>query len=82
MKFYVTRTSGWSSKNSPCDGAIKEKYIVENVFGDKTERIRFFINIESLEELMEFTNKQATEIVVNTNFEGNPAIEIYDDYRE
>ena len=82
MKFYVTRTSNWGHTNSPCEGAIEEKHSFENRYGEKHEMIRFYINIESLEELMEFTNKQATEIVVSTNFEGNPAIEIYDDYRE
>lgn len=82
MKLYVTRTSIWGSKDSPCDGAIKEKYFVENVFGDKIERSRFFINIENLEELMEFIKKQDSEVIVGTDFDGLNTIEIYDDYRE
>lgn len=81
MKFYVRRTSDWRLTNPPCDGAIEEKYVIENVYGEKIERTRFFINIESLEELMGFISEQG-EVVVGTEYNDLPTIEIYDGYRE
>lgn len=57
---------------------------VENgmIVRDMQERIRWVIDIENLEQLMELQRKYG-ELILNTDDNNNdPAIEIYDDYRE
>ena len=80
MKYRVTRASDWSDKK-PCDEAFSEKRLVENVRGEKFERVHHYVNIETLEELMEFIEKYE-EVVMGDDPFGEPRIEIYDDYRE
>ena len=41
----------------------------------------WFVNIDSLEQLIKFQNKYG-EIIVGEYCDGVPSIEIYDDYRE
>lgn len=43
-----------------------------------------FIEINSIEELLEFQRKVGSELIINSSFnnESIPAIEIYNDYRE
>ncbi len=64
MRFLVTRTSSCLDY-SPCQGAYQG-----------TEPNDWFIDINTLEELMAF-QKRYEELVLNSD-----SIEIYDDYRE
>ena len=64
MKFRIYRTTDY--ENCPCDGAFKE-------------RGSWYINIESLEELMKLIDNTCEVIVFNGK---EPEIEIYDFYRE
>lgn len=80
MRYRVIRTRDWSDKK-PCDEAFSEKRLVENVRGEKLERVYYYVNIESLEELMGFIEKYG-EVVMGDGPFGEPCIEIYDDYRE
>ena len=65
MKFRIYRTSDY--ENCPCDGAFKG---IDS----------WFINIESLEELMKLIENVGDIIVSNS--QKDPNIEIYDYYRE
>jgi hypothetical protein len=67
MKFRITRTSSYLSKGQPCGGAFKE--------GD-----RWFIEVPTIDDLMELVKAQDKIIVSSRN--GIPELEIYDDYRE
>lgn len=76
MKFIVGRTS-MSSKNKPCDEAIREYNAQEN-------KEVWVVEIKDLKQLCEFTKKYGNSIVLITydNEAYLPEIEIYDDYRE
>lgn len=73
MEFRVTRTSislSWG-KESPCEEAKKQ--------GDA-----WFVEINTLEELLNFMDKYEKEIIISRDLD-NPQIieiEIYDTYRE
>ena len=78
MKFKVVRTSSWEEKK-PCRGAKEEEYIDDN---GKTQ-IGWFINIDSLEELIRLKNKCGDLILTNSIHNNKiDVIEIYDAYRE
>lgn len=74
MKFIISRTSIWSSEK-PCRKAKKE--IVEG-------RVMWSIEINTLEELIKFMEKNEQNLVIKYSFEKEIPyeIEIYDDYRE
>ena len=64
MKYKISRSSDWWSEKQPCQKAYKEN--------DK-----WYIDIDSLEEIQELINEVKTEVII-----GFDDIEIYDDYRE
>lgn len=67
MKFEVTRTSG--GEESPCDEAFVDG---KNEWNEDL----YFVEFNTIEELVEFTNKYG-KIILKDDW-----IEIYDDYRE
>ena len=86
MKFKIIRTSTSSyspieSENPLCKEAFQEEVLYDE--GTEYERIvkEWFVNINTLQELIEFTNKYDGKIVIIT---GNhtPILEIYDYWRE
>ena len=84
MKFKVTRTSTncwWGNDNPKCEEAFQDKVIIDE--GTEYERIEidWFININTLQELIEFVNKYKGKVVIITD-NHTPTIEIYDDWRE
>lgn len=78
MKFIVVRTSYRDEEGKkPCKNCFQEEIIKKNGYkGNK-----WVIEINSLEELMEFQKDIGEEIIISRYEEGN-YIEIYDDYRE
>ena len=74
MRFKITRTSGWYN-NPPC----KEAYTLPEEYDPRAWYQTWYIDINSLDELIKFVDKYG-EIVVST--ENDPYIEIYDTYRE
>lgn len=74
MRFKVCRTSSSRNRVSPCDGAYHDAEASKGTGGNV-----WFIEIQTLEQLIELASKEP--IIVSTN--GNePEIEIYDDDRE
>lgn len=71
MEFRITRTSSINDEEKPCEEAYKKK------IGSKE---KWCIKINSLEELLEFSDKY--DDIVLLNFGKIKMIEIYDDYRE
>ncbi len=87
MKFLISRTSMLCKENKkPCEEAVKEKYkaIVPFTNNEIRELEGWFIEINSLEELLEFQKKYDEELVISRdNLNKNLIeIEIYDSYRE
>ena len=84
MRFVVTRTSVWGNKTPPCANA----YYVESEelphwkeYGWHT----WYIDISSLEELLNFQKEVGKEIIVYRSDDITDApfeIEIYDTWRE
>ena len=71
MRFFVTRTSS-PLEYSPCENAYR---------GSKPlEKNDWFVNINTLEELIAFKNIHGK--IILDDFVSDPSIEIYDDYRE
>lgn len=64
MKYKISRSSDWWGIKQPCQKAYKKN--------DK-----WYIDIDSLEEIQELINEVKTEVII-----GFDDIEIYDDYRE
>lgn len=83
MKFKVTRTSIWNDEISPCKEAnrINERGYIQREFPN--DSIGWFIEINSLEELMNFKNRYGDIVITNCWENQNiTEIEIYDTYRE
>ena len=80
MKFEISRTSVYTTKELPCEGVTKEYTVVKNDFGYNY----YTKNIGSLEELMDFIKNVANNKVVIQWNEWSKLyeIEIYDDWRE
>jgi predicted RNA-binding protein associated with RNAse of E/G family len=74
MRFKISRTSGWDN-DPPC----KEAYTLPEEYNPKDHYHKWYIDINSLDELIKFVDKYG-DIVVST--ENDPYIEIYDTYRE
>ena len=72
MKFKVERTSDIWNDKQPCPEAIRETIGAYDV-----PTIDWFVNIDTLEELVAFAKEHGPELV----FEDG-RIEIYDTYRE
>jgi hypothetical protein len=70
MKYIVTRTSFYGDDElKPCEDAVLEKL--------SNGSVRWYININSLEEMEEFIS-EVGQIIISYGNE----IEIYDSYRE
>ncbi len=78
MKFMIKRTSAGDDK-CPCDESHREEF----VYSDGIQTTRWFIEINTLEELIEFSKTYGL-LVVGLAWEdwSIPFVEIYDDYRE
>lgn len=83
MKFEISRTSAYTSRELPCEGVTKE-YIVVKTPKDGFGYNYYTKNISSLEELMDFIKNVANNKVVIQWDEWSNLyeIEIYDDWRE
>ena len=81
MKFIIGRTSIWND-SSPCEEAVKVQ--LKNNRSNRTEEyyIRHEIEINTIEELFEFSKKHGKLVFAAKASEELPYIEIYDDYRE
>lgn len=75
MKFEIYRTSDWCRENPPCEGAKLVRA------GSAAHNAVYEIEIETLEQLLELMQAVESPIIIMGNYE-EPAIEIYDDYRE
>lgn len=80
MKFIVHRTSEYRDIQ-PCVGAEFEEYKVRSYLGEERIIKNFFVNINTLEELLNFMEKHG-RIVLDKNFDGELSLEIYDTWRE
>ena len=70
MKYIVTRTSFYGDDElKPCEDAVLEKL--------SNGSVRWYININSLEEMEEFIS-EVGQIIISYGNE----VEIYDSYRE
>lgn len=69
MKIYITRYSYASEKLKPCDEAIYEE-----------STGRWFVDINSLEGLIDLAEKYQTLILVVDHARGETRIEIFDDW--
>ena len=77
MNFIIYRTSNHVDK--PCEEAILKKHIPENQ-GDSSEG--WTVEINSIEDLVDFTDKYGNIIKGRDSFHPVSSIEIYDDFRE
>ena len=79
MIFKVMRTSFWNdSKEKPCE----ETFRIEKD-EDEYPWANWAVEINSLQELINFQKKVKNEIILGTTFKKKePYIEIYDSYRE
>ena len=75
MKFEIYRTSDWYRENPPCEGARLVRA------GSAMHSAVYEIEIETLEQLLELMQAVESPIIIMGNYD-EPAIEIYDDYRE
>lgn len=70
MKFKIFETSSFNEEKYPCKNAIKENE-------------DFFVNIDTLEQLLELLYEVKTSIIISKGYDGNKyTIEIYNDWRE
>ena len=80
MLFLVTRTSDYWSKEKPYKNCFPIKY--HNYINSQIEDC-WGIEINTLEELMEFQKDVGSDLILITYAHSEiPEIEIYDDYRE
>lgn len=85
MRILITRT-GWN--NSAEDYKSKlEDFEYEEVFDEELERTKTYVEINSLDDLKELSEVVDKELIVDfrksdKNFNDEPFIEIYDDWRE
>ena len=95
MQFVVYRTSTWLDTEDESDEYILEETAIPKKFNPRVitlvederyrKRRRAAIDINSLEELLDFVKTIKHEVIINDNdclCEGYPSLEIYDDYRE
>lgn len=82
MKFRIKRTSNWDGEEKPCENAYGGEHL-----GGRADDVRvWYIDINTLDELIALRNEVENELIIDTTWEkelnGIPEIEIYDDYRE
>lgn len=81
MKFRITRTSSWWDDNPKCKEAFQEEVIIYKGTEHERKEMEWFVNIETLQELIEFINKyEGKAVIIIDRLE--PTLEIYDDWRE
>lgn len=79
MVFEINRASIWNDK--PCDEAYKTEITYTNGWNKTTTRQIYAVNINTLEELVEFV-EQKGKIVIYPKGNSIPEITIYDDWIE
>ena len=83
MKCLITRTSLYAdAEYSPVEGAELEYYGVVDIHGIENQWPRWFIYLDTLEQLRELSERLGELLVVGPVFPDGLEIEIYDDYRE
>ena len=82
MKFIIERTSIWNDDEPPCEEAVMVKTEDQRLNRVGEYYIHYEIEINTLEELFEFSKKHGKLVFVAEASEELPYIEIYDDYRE
>ena len=87
MKFLISRASiSYDEDAAPCEKAIKEKYVVINSTTNykMEEKEGWFIEINTLEQLLEFQNRYDDLIIIKRDDLNKDLIEIkiYDSYAE
>ena len=70
MKYEITKTSDWWSKEKPCSKAEKLKLPTK-------EDYCWYVDINTLDDLRNLIDEVKHPLVID-----NYSIEIYDDYRE
>ena len=77
MKFEVTRTSTWFNEDIRCEEARQEEFVCnEHLYK------RWVVEINTLEEIIEFIKKYGNIVLDADKKDELPKIEIYDDWRE
>ena len=77
MKFLITRTDHSRKDEKPCDGA----YLDSEKGYDKNIKY-WFIDINTLEDLLLLVKNVEEEVIISENIDGNYSLEIYDNWRE
>lgn len=77
MRFKVRRTSCWMDEK-PCDNCTTEEKTHTRHDGSIYTEVKYFVEINTLEELLGFINLHGRIVLSTLERE----IEIYDDYRE
>jgi len=82
MKFRIKRTSNFDGEEKPCEKAYGGEHL-----GGRANDVRvWYIDINTLDELIALRDEVENELIVGTAYEKElndmPEIEIYDDYRE
>lgn len=82
MRFLVKRTSQcWGNVSAPCEGAE-----LLNPEREKWESPQWGVELDTLEDLLEFYRKQKSPVIIGKPFDKSDysdiELEIYDDYRE
>ena len=75
MKFHIYRTSDFLNQEKPCPRAYGGEC-------DKFGYRQWFIDIDTIDQLMELQDEVGDVIIGKTFRQGLPEIEIYDTYRE
>lgn len=81
MKFLISRTSNRNMED--IEEARKEDYVEEIIKGKPKVVEGWFIEINTLQELLNLKTRFNEELIITTRYGTDiPEIEIYDDYRE
>lgn len=83
MVFEIDRASKWGDyvNEPPCDKAYKTEITQTNGWNETKTVKRYVVNIDTLEELMQFVEIEG-KIVVYPARNATPQITIYDDWIE
>ena len=82
MKFIVQRSSDILTLNgAPCEEAFIDYVVVENLSREKKKIKVWCVEINSIEQLIDFRNKYG-DIIISKIYDDYDYIEIYDDYCE
>lgn len=84
MKLLICRTTTEEiSVEQPCEEAYKDKFIKTDFWGKVSEVETWFIDINSIEELIALEDKYGELVICHCMYNKEVIkIEIYDDYRE